>query len=96
MKIRQVPSAEIIGTSLQGFLNDKVYTKKALTAIFGPPTKLDDDKVTTEWMLDIGGTIVTIYDYKGDKWHIGGRGGAAVVLVKMVLNANDDDCKALR
>ena len=94
MKVKQINSSSAIGTSLQGYLNDKVYTEKILKAHFGAPTKMDElyDKVTKQWVLDIGGTIVTIYDYKGHKWHIGGRGEAAVVLVKAILNAKNKDC----
>lgn len=60
--------------------------RSTLTAIFGEPHKVDsfDNKITTEWVLEIDGTtVVTIYDYKryelgapGEDeiytWHIGG------------------------
>ena len=32
-----------------------------------------DGKVKYEWVVKIGNQYLTVYDYKGDKWHIGGR-----------------------
>jgi len=45
----------------------------------GPPTcsgedKADDPKSVQEWHVPMSkGTVLTVYDYKGDRWMIGGR-----------------------
>ena len=98
MKIKRLSADKRIGTCLQGYLDATVYTEEILARHFGDPFHTGGiyDKVTREWVLDIGGMIVTIYDYKGHKWHIGGRGSAAVVLVKTVLQATDKNCYPAR
>jgi len=68
------------GTSLLGYIPNVNW--KALAEMFGQPLKSKDGlggKVYTQWILRIGGTLVTIYDYKqnGRKcdsydWHVGG------------------------
>ena len=44
-----------------------------------------NDKVKFEWVLDIAGVIVTIYDYYEHRWHIGGHTDAAPYLLAIVL-----------
>ena len=68
------------GTSLLGYIPNVSWN--TLAEMFGQPLKSKDGlggKVYTQWVLRIGGTLVTIYDYKqnGRKstsydWHVGG------------------------
>ena len=79
-------------TSLQGYIG---ATYNELVEVFGQPTygpDAQEDKITCEWVVDIGGTVCTIYDYKtrstpyGDySWHIGGRGESSAHLVKWAI-----------
>ena len=45
----------------------------------GPPTcsredKARDPKTDQEWHVPMGGgSVLTVYDYKGSKWNIGGK-----------------------
>jgi len=82
------------GTSLQGEIHTDYDT---LVASFGEPTYGPDennfDKVTCEWVLEIDGTVVTIYDWKqyADTprhyydWHIGGYNKIAVDKVESII-----------
>lgn len=70
-----------IGSSLQGYITT---TLERLIYLFGEPDE-GSDKTNAEWILDIDGTIVTIYDYKQSEaptgkydWHIGGFSPKAV------------------
>lgn len=78
-----------IHTSLRGYVSTS-YDLLLLT--FGSPTfrgVIGDGKVKVEWVLRVGSTIATIYDYKDDcshddrecDWHIGGFKNNAVKLV---------------
>jgi hypothetical protein len=79
-------------TSLQGYVES---TYNELVEIFGTPTYGPDsqeDKVSCEWILDIDGTVCTIYDYKTKgtpygkyNWHIGGRGKSSELMVKLAI-----------
>lgn len=80
------------GTSLRGYI-DATYAQ--LTEAFGEPSRtFADGKVTCEWILDLDGTIATIYDWKSDtpyaeqtSWHVGGfRGEDAVEKIEACLN----------
>lgn len=82
--------SKLNGTGLMGYLRT---TRHDLETLFGPPNvcsetlgKSGDDKVTTEWALEIeenGRKLVfTLYDYKEERapapdevfdWHIGGH-----------------------
>lgn len=42
-----------------------------LEDLFGPSTS--GDKTTHEWAFKIDGVLVTVYDYKGHRWHVGGQ-----------------------
>jgi len=60
------------GGCLQGGFNAPY---KVICEAFGPPTYNDPsstDKTTCEWRLRIGAYHATIYDYKGERWHVGG------------------------
>jgi len=51
---------------------------ETLTKLFGKPSTWDYDKVEHEWTVSYqedGKELqcFTIYDYKGDRWHIGGE-----------------------
>mgnify|MGYP003403393723 CR=1 FL=1 len=71
---------KIEGTGLQGYV---VATRKELEKAFGKPTRFEGaDKVTTQWAIEEGGIIATLYDYKEGRapkanesyrWHIGGK-----------------------
>ena len=36
------------------------------------PYKYSDCKSEYTWILKIGNQVITIYDYKGHRWHVGG------------------------
>ena len=59
------------GTHLIAYMDFSVDPEK----YFGPANSEGDQyKVTTEWILRfVDGTILTIYDWKGERWHIGGH-----------------------
>ena len=81
------------GTCLQGYLHTD---RKTLRAIFGNCNVAGDgDRCQYEWGLSIGGTLVTIYDFKEPRgvkatdsiqWHIGGASPAAVLMLKEYLH----------
>jgi hypothetical protein len=86
---------EIDGTHLIGEIET---TRAELTAILGKPTEYEGgDKVTIEWGIKLGSTVATIYDWKRYEegtpemhevysYHIGGRDGRALELVKGLLD----------
>lgn len=88
----------VSGTALRGYVTT---TRRALEAVFGKPTADDDesgDKVTTEWVVDFGDTIATIYDWKRYEdgapdmdevyeWHIGGKMDSSENVELLVRNA---------
>ena len=85
-----------IGGCLVGYVTT---TLSALLNNFGEPTFRsfdEDDKVTTEWELEIEGTRIRIYDWKryelgqpglteDYEWHIGGDDYQAVKKLKQLL-----------
>lgn len=70
------------GTSFRDKVEADYYDLKE---IFGPPSTDDEvgEKVSVEWILDLGDRYLTIYDWKHysshtakancTHWHIGGR-----------------------
>lgn len=86
----------MIGTSLQGYVNTDYDTlvKTFGDPKYGPDSPSDDEKVTCEWKLTLGGEPVTIYDWKeytgvtprGEyEWHVGGKSKRAETLVAQAL-----------
>lgn len=79
---------DVVGTGMQGYVRT---TYRELTAMLGAPTRLgsEDGKIQVEWVLRVGATIATVYDYKGDcplndteaRWHVGGKSRDAVQMV---------------
>jgi hypothetical protein len=84
------------GTSFKGYIK---ATRSQLESVFGKPsyeTPSGDDKVTTEWVVEIDGTLATIYDWKryelgtpdSDEliyWNIGGKKYEAAEKVAEVI-----------
>jgi hypothetical protein len=70
-----------------GTLNPEI-TPNLLTALFGQPDKGDGFKVTQAWYLKKveGGRemMFSIYDYRGDRWHVGGDPGAVEFLERYI------------
>ena len=63
-----------IGTSFSRvYLNSKLSAYKISTILQINPFKEDDDKVTLNWIIKVGTKVITIYDYKGHRWHVGGN-----------------------
>jgi hypothetical protein len=71
------------GSSLKGYIN---ITYPQLISTLGEPTyptQSGDSKVQKEWVVEFGGTIFTIYDWKTfdedytmnelDEFHVGGK-----------------------
>lgn len=79
---------DIANTGFQGYLKTSY---RELTNLLGAPTRTGsgDNKIQVEWVLRVGNTVATIYDYKGDcplndkeaRWHIGGKDKLAVDMV---------------
>lgn len=78
------------GTCLQGYI---YATRSQIEDVLGAPTR-HGDKVTTEWELQVGNVVATIYDYKEERapgkeefyaWHIGGESQQAVLLLQRLL-----------
>jgi hypothetical protein len=65
-----------VGTSLIGYL--PAWSTKKITNLVGfQPIRQKGLKTTIEWILmNEAGTCVTIYNYKGDRWHVGGGRGS--------------------
>ncbi len=64
-----------IGTSRRETV-DGVSTAKMIKKL-GPPSCTaerdeTDSKTTMEWIVPMGGSKLTVYDYRGSKWSIGG------------------------
>ena len=98
MKVKKVGASKVAGTSLQG----RIYTTYArlVKALGKPNTRGDRYKTDAEWVLQIDGAIVTIYNYKDGKsylgkkglplsritdWHIGGKSKRVVGLIRSIL-----------
>jgi len=64
-------------------LTDAISDKE-IERSFGAPILLDGDKVTRFWVfLSSSGDVFTVYDYCGDRWHVGGsveRGSESALL----------------
>lgn len=76
--------AKLCGTGLVGYVR---ATRDELELLFGTPNvcsevlgESGDNKVTTEWGLEIAGQVFTLYDYKNGRaphmdevfdWHVG-------------------------
>jgi hypothetical protein len=78
-KITKGRNVSTNGTSLQGYV---WTTYDKLVELLGEPNAgpSGDGKVNCEWLLDIDGTVCTIYDWKLSSipkdlycWHIGGK-----------------------
>jgi len=96
MKVEtEVSRKEIIGTSRIGVFSKNVTIKK-IRSVFGKDIGCSSDgKTTHEWISKIDGEIVTIYDYKGDRWHVGGKVSwykreKLVAKVKTLLGINNE------
>lgn len=72
-----------VGSSLKGYIQT---TRSNIETIFGAPTWTNggEDKVTTEWVVEVDGVTATIYDWKRYEqgapamdeliyWNIGGH-----------------------
>ena len=90
--IKYTTSEQASGTSFMGYL-PTTYDK--LVERIGEPNcgPSGDGKVTCEWVLDINGTICTIYDWKCGStpkdeydWHIGGHNSKALEALEQALN----------
>lgn len=87
-KVRAQNSSRLSGTSLMGYVRTSYHD---LVDLLGEPTSRgsEDNKVSVEWVLVIGDTVATIYDYKGDClmtsevswWHVGGHTQVSLSLV---------------
>lgn len=64
-------TANPAGTSRQGTLN---ITYQQLVHLFGKPGCYDDYKSDAEWIMDINGHTITIYNYKNGKNYLGSKG----------------------
>src|SRR4051812_42851603 len=74
------------GTALMGYLPAEL-TEAEISAFMGfQPIITDDGKTTREWIGETpAGAVVTVYDYKGDRWHVGGSGRVAAEQVFAAL-----------
>lgn len=90
MNVIKISPTNSIGTSFRGRIT--AIPREEIVAILGEPNRTEsgDGKITCQWVLSVGGTVVTLYDYKGDKWHFGGfnntRTLAAIQVVADMLN----------
>jgi hypothetical protein len=79
---------DVAGSGLQGYVRTSY---KAMLVLFGDPScgRSGDGKVSNEWVIKVGETVATVYDYKGDcsldgavcEWHVGGKGRKALELI---------------
>lgn len=90
--IKKVATQIANGTCLQGYVQT-TYDK--LVELLGEPNRgqSGDGKVNCEWVLDIDGEPITIYDWKQEEipkeeygWHVGGLGVQALLDLKEALN----------
>lgn len=87
MGFKHLTGRSISGTCFMGRIE---ATEAQLLRTFGPPDELNGDKTTMEWDLEFdNGVIATIYDYRGDRWHVGGFDPAAVDMVKESLSVTE-------
>ena len=88
IKVLREPTDQTNGTYLQGHIET---TYRELVDRFGEPTFENYDpreKVNAEWVLEIDGKIVTIYNWKTGRvpmgkhnWHGGGHDSSALDLL---------------
>lgn len=73
--VKLIPSKNAIGTSYRGRI--PAISFETICNVLGSPNVVgsEDDKVSFSWVMKVGGIVVTLYDYKGDRWHFGGHGG---------------------
>lgn len=81
VSIHLTAPTKAIGTSYRGHMTSAV-TRKQLTAVLGEPNNCNhsDGKVTCAWVLSVNGIVVTVYDYKGERWHFGGLDNSGTYL----------------
>jgi len=81
-------------SSLQGYVRT---TYNRLVEVFGVPQYdwSELDKSTVNWVLEIDGEVVTIYDWKTNTtppgmydWHVGGFDSKAVEMVEEALKCH--------
>ena len=97
-KCNKTPHADIVGTHKVGQITN---TLNQLIDVFGKPTKLDNDKVSTQWVLtfkeDHRKVIATIYDWKEYEplhldttyeFHIGTRDLLTSIKAKEIIEEN--------
>jgi GTPase involved in cell partitioning and DNA repair len=83
MQFERCKPENAAGTGVQGVMR---VSRAALEDVLGSPDGGDGYKTSAEWTLIFeDGTLATVYDYKGDEWHIGGHGPAAAERVIDVL-----------
>lgn len=73
------------GGSLIGYISENYHV---LRDIFGEPAYEDKNsysKTTCEWRLSINNEDISIYDYKGESWHVGGSNRYAFDIVKDII-----------
>ncbi len=98
IRFRTVSVRQAIGTGYRGEI-EVSYDK--LVKAFGLPYNRQQDgdgKITTEWVLQIGTEIATIYDWKKDlpaekvtRWNIGGLGDPEMLtqaVVSIIIDKN--------
>lgn len=72
------------GTSLKGYLPADIPVER-IAEVFGPSDG-PGDKTDFEWAIRFDdGLVATIYDYKGCRWHVGGRDHQVVERVAELL-----------
>ena len=79
--IRKGDPKAVNGTGRVGYLDERLSENEITEMLGFGPTYRDNgeySKTTVEWVVEIDGCPLTIYDYKGDRWHIGGHSIAAV------------------
>ena len=67
-------SSRVTGTSYTGSVH---ITYEKLVSLFGDPlcgNDIDEYKTDAEWILDIDGDVVAIYNYKDGKNYLGDNG----------------------
>jgi len=89
--IRKVQLSKLTGMFLQGYV---ITTYDTLVELIGEPNagRSGNGKVNCEWVLDIDGEPVTIYDWAQDEvpketynWHVGGYGIKSLVYLNRAL-----------
>ena len=91
-----------ISTNMSHLQGEIRVEYKDLVKVFGEPADFGGDKVDWEWVIERGGVVATIYNWKNGPsygykgvvpediktWNIGGYSSRAVELVKSVLLIN--------